>query len=111
MDDAVIEQFRVQLQELKAELQANEETSRDSTMPVELDQTRVGRLSRMDAMQGQQMAREVARRRQRQLVRIEAALRRMDAGEFGACYVCGVEIDLRRLAADPASTRCIKCVD
>ncbi|MDP7640863.1 MAG: TraR/DksA family transcriptional regulator, partial [Alphaproteobacteria bacterium] len=40
--------------------------------PVELDQTRVGRLSRMDALQGQAMAQETARRRDAEVARIDA---------------------------------------
>ncbi len=50
-------------------------------------------------------------RRQQQLVKITAALSRIDAGEFGECYVCGEAIDPRRLAVDPTNTRCINCVD
>ncbi len=96
---------------MRAELQATQEASKDSTKPVELDQASVGRLSRMDAMQAQEMAQETARRRQQQLTRIEAALRRIDSGDYGYCFVCGEEIDVRRLAADPTHTRCIACAD
>jgi len=78
---------------------------------VELDQASVGRLSRMDAMQAQQMARDSEERRRQRLLRIEGALRRMESGDYGYCFVCGEEIDVRRLHADPSHTRCIKCVD
>jgi len=111
MDEAATEQYRTALLRLRAELQALEETSRESGETVELDQTRVGRLSRMDAMQSQQMALETARRRQQQLARIEGALRRMDSGDFGYRFVCGEEIDERRLAVDPAVSRCMGCAD
>jgi len=87
------------------------ETGKDARRPVELDQARVGRLSRMDALQGQQMAQEAARRRRLQLVRIAGALRRMESGEYGYCAVCGEAIDLRRLAFDPTITRCVACAD
>jgi DnaK suppressor protein len=63
----------------------------------------------MDAMQGQEMAQEAARRREAHLVCIEGALRRIETGGFGYCYVCGEEIDPRRLEADPTATRCIAC--
>jgi DnaK suppressor protein len=111
MDEAAIEQYRTALLRLQAELQALGETSRESGGTVELDQTRVGRLSRMDAMQSQQMALETARRRQQQLARIEGALRRLDSGDFGYCFVCGEEIDARRLAIDPTVSRCMVCAD
>ena len=111
MEDAEIEKFRTQLLRLRSELEGLEETSKEATKPVELDQASVGRLSRMDAMQSQQMAQELARRRQQQLARIEGALRRIESGDYGYCSVCDEEIDVRRLALDPTTTRCIKCAD
>ncbi|MGP0628802.1 TraR/DksA family transcriptional regulator [Nitrospina sp. 32_T5] len=111
MKEEDIQRLRDQLLSTKEELTALEAASKASTKPVELDQARLGRLSRMDAMQDQQMAQEAARRNQRMLVKIEGALRRMDAGRFGDCFVCGEEIDLRRLEFDPTSTRCIDCAE
>ena len=81
----------------------------EETRPVELDQTRVGRLSRMDALQGQEMAKEKERRRQIELRRIEAALRRLDEGEYGYCITCGDEIATKRLEFDPSVSTCIDC--
>ncbi|MES9972359.1 MAG: hypothetical protein ABW092_20190 [Candidatus Thiodiazotropha sp.] len=57
------------------------------------------------------VAQETARRRQQQLSRIEGALRRIDAGECGYCFVCKQAIDIRRLNADPTITRCIECAE
>lgn len=111
MDEAAIEHYRTALLRLQAELRALAETSREAGETVELDQARVGRLSRMDAMQSQQMALETARRRQQQLAGIEGALRRMESGDFGYCFVCGEEIDKRRLEIDPAISRCMACAD
>ena len=45
------------------------ETSAESRKPVELDQTRVGRLSRMDALQDQAMQLETGRRREDEVLR------------------------------------------
>lgn len=111
MKESEIEQFKQTLLHLKSELQGLEELSKEATKPIELDQSSIGRLSRMDAMQAQEMAQEGARRRQHQLTKIEGALRRMQAGDYGYCYVCGEEMDVRRLSADPTVTRCIKCVE
>ena len=111
MNESEIDQFRQQLLLLRSELQEQEETLEDTSKPVELDQARVGRLSRMDAMQAQQMALEAARRRQHQLLKVEGALRRIESGEYGYCFVCGGEIDVRRLSVDPTSTRCMECVE
>lgn len=82
---------------------------RQDTDTVELDQTRVGRLSRMDAMQIQQMELALSRRQQDELVAIKQALMRLDSGEYGQCFECSEEIDPRRLEIDPIATLCISC--
>lgn len=106
-----IDQFKQKLLRMKAELQQVEKSSRESGETVVLDQSRLGRLSRMDAMQSQQMALETARRRKQQILKIDGALNRIATGDFGYCFICGDEIDLRRLSTDPVNTRCMKCVD
>ena len=111
MNKSEIEQFKQQLIQLKNELEGLQAEQDDPTKPVELDQSRVGRLSRMDAMQGQEMAQETARRRQNQLAMIAGALRRIENGEYGICSVCGEEIDIRRLTVNPATTRCLTCAE
>lgn len=90
---------------LRADIAAGE----DATHAVELDQSRVGRLSRMDAMQVQAMATANAARRTQRLIAIGAALRRLDDAEFGYCAACGEAIDTRRLEIDPTATQCISC--
>lgn len=111
MTDAELKKIKEELLRLSAESQEMEETLKETSEPVELDQTRVGRLSRMDAMQSQQMALETVRRRKEHLVKIEGALRRIESDDYGYCFVCGEEIDIRRLLVDPSSTRCMECVD
>ena len=76
---------------------------------VQLDQTKVGRLSRMDALQAQAMAQASGQRRATQLREIEAALRRIDDGSYGDCRACEEPIDPRRLEADPTARLCIDC--
>ena len=111
MNKEDIKKIKENLLCLRAELQEIEETLQETSEPVELDQTRVGRLSRMDAMQSQQMALETVRRRKECLVKIEGALHRIESGDYGFCFVCGEAIDIRRLQADPTSTRCMECVE
>jgi len=94
---------------LKAELQSIAESGDESAAIVELDQTKVGRLSRMDAMQAQAMAKASAQRRAEMLRRIEAALRRIDNDEYGFCDECGEPINPKRLEFDPTVTLCIGC--
>lgn len=93
----------------RAQLESTEQTAKDSSQIVELDQTRVGRLSRMDALQGQAMAKQAEVRRHEQLNNITAALRRIDSGEYGDCQQCGNPIAEKRLRFDPCVTLCIEC--
>lgn len=97
------------LNEKREELRAIAAASRDSRKPVELDQSRVGRLSRMDALQDQAMALETERRREIEIRRIGAALDRVETGDYGYCLTCGEEIAPKRLEFDPATPVCIDC--
>jgi len=109
MENVQLDRFRNRLIELRTELENIAVSSRDATRPVEFDQARVGRLSRMDAMQAQQMAQAANRRREQQLIKINGALRRIESGNFGFCSGCGDEIDQRRLWADPSANKCVPC--
>jgi DnaK suppressor protein len=86
-------------------------TNDAATAVVELDQARMGRLSRMDAMQSQAMSVEIKRRNERELVAIKAALARMENDEYGECLHCGEEISIARLRANPVATLCIECAE
>jgi DnaK suppressor protein len=109
MDEDRIESFKRHLMQQRQDLLVLQETADEAAGTVELDQTSVGRLSRMDALQGQAMSRERDRRRQIELQKIAAALRRIEAGDYGDCVRCGEEIAIRRLALDPAAPLCIDC--
>jgi DnaK suppressor protein len=104
-------EVRRRLLEEQRTLLASSEANRDARRPVELDQQSVGRLSRMDALQMQAMAIETERRRQSRLARIETALERLDAGEFGECVVCGEPIAPRRLELDLTTPTCLRCAE
>jgi DnaK suppressor protein len=100
---------RARLLARRAELERQTATGADAAQPVELDQSRVGRLSRMDTMQQQAMAQESQRRRETALKRIDAALARVDAGDYGYCVTCDEPIAEKRLAVDPAAPLCVAC--
>lgn len=101
--------FRNTLLERRAELEREQAQAAADRAPVELDQESVGRLSRMDAIQVQAMALAQERRRQTELTAIDAALARIEEGEFGYCIKCGEEIAKARLAHMPAVATCIGC--
>jgi len=100
---------RVKLEALKAELIALSQSGNEDRKPVVLDQQSVGRLSRLDSMQVQAMAKAAESRRAMEIRRIEAALKRIDGEEYGWCVECGDEIAPKRLESDPAAPRCTGC--
>ena len=101
--------YRNRLLSEKTGLLTEEEDGAQDRGTVTLDQQSVGRLSRMDAMQRQAMAQATSRRRQARLTRIDAALARLDEGEFGYCQDCGEDIPAARLDLDPTATLCVSC--
>jgi DnaK suppressor protein len=100
---------REMLMRRRAELDEEDRISAGERTPVQLDQASVGRLSRIDAMQVQAMALAAERRRSAERSRIDAALKRIDQGEFGYCLSCGEEIGAGRLANDPSVGQCLAC--
>jgi DnaK suppressor protein len=100
--EARLEARRRELRELTA-------SHHDEARPAELDPARIGRLSRMDALQAQEMAAATERRREIELDRIDAALQRITSGDFGFCIQCGEDIGLERLEFDPTTPLCIAC--
>ena len=77
--------------------------------PSDVDPTRAGRLTRLDDLHHQAMGAESARRRRHELARVQAALRRLEEGEYGECTACGEPIAPARLHVDPAAEWCIRC--
>lgn len=86
LSNADTEHFRNRMLTLLKEIGEEEKAGEEGTRTVELDQSRMGRLSRMDAMQSQAMAVETRRRRQIYKQRINAALKRIDKGDYGQVY-------------------------
>ena len=94
-----------QREELADQLSRSDKNSQ----PVELDQQLVGRLSRMDAIQQQQMAAANAAQAAAHLNRVELALAAVESGDFGYCRRCDEPIGFARLKARPDSPLCLNC--
>ena len=94
-----------ELQEVKNIVQ---KTAEDRA-PVELDQQSVGRLSRMDAMQQQSMEKAKQVRRIERIKLINAALKRLESGDYVFCLNCDAHISHGRLKLDPTFSLCIDC--
>lgn len=109
LSDAQIADLRSRMLARRDELRAFDRDASAWQATVELDQQSVGRLSRMDAMQQQAMAKAEAERRRNEATRIESALRRIDDDDYGWCSACGDPIALKRLEIDPTVLQCIGC--
>lgn len=94
------------LEELRAQL----ELLKTSAAPVSLDLS-IGRLSRVDALQQQQMATASRHRVEVELRQVGAALRKIQGPTYGECGLCGGDIGRRRLLARPATPYCRYCED
>ncbi len=105
------ESMSKKLLQLRVELEAVAATADSAAAVVELDQSKVGRLSRMDAMQAQAMALASTQRREQMLRKITAALGRIERDDFGYCQSCEEPINIKRLYFDPTATLCIDCAN
>lgn len=101
--------FKTQLKQWLQDLAEFKKLDEQAAATVTLDQTRVGRLSRMDALQGQAMSVEMKRRREVEQRRVVLALQRIENDEYGYCARCDEGIAVKRLQLDPAATLCIAC--
>lgn len=108
-NDIDIPSLKEQLLKRKADLERLIVQSKEALAPVELDQTMQGRLSRQDALQQQEMAKETQRRREVDLQRTEGALKRIKTDSYGYCVRCDEKIEVKRLTLDPAILTCITC--
>jgi len=82
---------------LRAEAQVSEQTDDRHLDPID---RATAEIAADDLLQG-------VTRDSGQVVQIDDALRRMDAGVYGICAVCGMEIPKARLDAVPSATLCV----
>ncbi|MDT8421671.1 MAG: TraR/DksA C4-type zinc finger protein [Desulfuromonadales bacterium] len=94
--------------ELQEGLLALLEKSFESSRPVELSQP-IGRLSRMDALQQQHMAKANRQAHEQRLRQVESALRAIRSGSYGDCRDCEEPVGYARLKARPEAPFCLSC--
>ncbi len=107
--DLNLDSYRARLLERRTELEAENAATAADRAAVEVDQQRMGRLSRMGALQSQAMAQEIERHRQLELLHIDQALKRLEGGDYGYCTACDARIPVKRLDLDPSIPLCVKC--
>lgn len=108
MDKTTLDEYQVLLAELQSTLRAEIDQTSAESAPVAVD-GRMGRISRGDAMQVQQVALAVKRRREERLLRIQTALQRIKEGTYGLCGRCRKPIGGPRLSAFPDAVLCVTC--
>ena len=111
LTEAHLAEFRVELERQLAKLEKSMAVTDEALKPVELDQGAVGRLSRMDTLQSQGLAKGLRERESARLGLIQEALRRLDAGSYGVCIACGGAVAVGRLLVVPESGTCADCGD
>ena len=109
MDEETKTRYRRVLEARLDALQSENQANADARDIVTLDQQSVGRLSRMDALQQQAMAKATQARREVETRQLNAALQRLAEGEFGYCEICGEHIPEARLSISPTATTCVSC--
>lgn len=92
----------------RAELEQSLEDLKESAQPVDLNNP-IGRLSRQDALQQQQMSLHARKQVELSLKQVEEAFKRLETGEYGICSNCEEEISPQRLKAKPEAHLCIEC--
>lgn len=102
------EAVEAQVEELEKSLQEIEQ----STKPVTLDQSAVGRVSRIDAIQQQQLQLAAQARMKNRMQALKATIKRLQENEdFGFCQKCEERIPMKRLLARPESPICMNCLN
>ena len=109
LTSAQVEALRLALEQKTSDLVAQLASNAEAAKPVQLDQSAVGRVSRVDALQGQALAKATRHAMQQQLAQCKAALQAVARDEYGLCRRCEEPIGFPRLQAKPESPFCLAC--
>ena len=108
MNPAQLAKIRSIVEERINEIEAFLAQDDPESKPVAPD-VAIGRLSRLDSMQAQQMILAQQRRQREELEHLHSALERIDKGTYGNCAYCLSPIAYERLEAIPDAVLCISC--
>jgi DnaK suppressor protein len=108
MNDEQLQACKNALVRLRDELQTSLKQSKDSGNPVSPDRA-IGRLTRLEAIQSQQISLEMRRLQNARIQLVERALARVESGTYGICLRCEEEIAPKRLDVHPETPVCIRC--
>lgn len=107
MDDKQLKKFKSQLEEMQKKIMDDvERTLNDMT-------TQAGNIpdpnDRATVESDRNFELRIRDRERKLMNKIEEALKRIEAGEYGICEDCGEDITIKRLEARPVAKYCIDC--
>ena len=112
MSDQISDTFAQQLRQMRSDLiaqiraQRGGKLGRAESAPDRHD-TQSGDWAQNEGERSLAMA--LDERETAELTAIDAALKRIESGDFGQCCDCGIGIPAARLHANPVALRCIDC--
>jgi DnaK suppressor protein len=109
LDPEQLDELRAELLRAHKRLARSLEISDEASRPVTLDQTAIGRLSRIDAIQNQHLSQGLQTREQARYSQVQDALQRIERGTYGGCTGCGQPIPFERLLVFPETPHCAAC--
>jgi DnaK suppressor protein len=104
-----IAELTAELERVVTKLERSMRTTEEAMRPIQLDQSAVGRLSRIDSLQNQGLTRNLQEREQAKLGQVLAAFQRLEEGTYGTCVECGQAIAYERLQVFPETPTCTAC--
>ena len=111
LTEVQVAELREELVRQLAKLERSMTVTDEALKTVDLDQTAVGRLSRMDSLQSQGIAKGLRERESVRLAEIQGAMLRLNTGTYGVCTACGKDVPFERLLVFPESATCATCGD
>lgn len=108
MKNTDLQKFKSKLEVSFLDVERYLKSSAESAAAVAPDKS-LGRLSRLEAMQDQQLVLEMRRRKKRQLAEIKSALMKIETNQYGICIYCSSFISHDRLDATPEAQTCVRC--
>lgn len=109
LDEKAMQGLKNLLIEMRTQLDEQVRLSNPAVDVVKLDQTSVGRVSRIDAIQQQGIAVAAQNKAKRQILYVNKALKAMEIGDYGFCVSCGQGISMPRLMVRPEANLCLSC--
>lgn len=103
-----LESFKELLEQRRDELLGSARKTREEEMQLDPDDL-PDEMDLASSEYNQAMTFRLRGREKVLLKKIEEALARLEAGEYGICEECGGEISVKRLEARPVTTLCISC--